>query len=121
MRGPRLDDFCGFLGLGCCGSQFRGIPQFRELFSPAPPEGALALLSGFGDYGSGSRLLGPSGSVGAIWKPGCEASMSPGLYSSLVPLVQKERRGELIGWDHLIQLPLYHYLEGEAGPLRGRP
>lgn len=59
--------------------------------------------------------------LGAIWKPGCEASMSPGLYSSLGPLVQKERRGELIGWDHLIQLPLYHYLEGEAGPLRGRP
>lgn len=44
--------------------QFRGIPQFWEPFSPAPPEGALALLSGFGDYGSGSRLLGPSGSWG---------------------------------------------------------
>ena len=64
MRGPRLDDFCRFLRLGCCSSQFRGIPQFWEPFSPAPPEGALALLSGFGDYGSGSRLLGPSGSWG---------------------------------------------------------
>lgn len=38
--------------------------------------------------------------------------MAPGLYSSLGPLVQKERREGLIGWDHLIQLPLYHYLEG---------
>ena len=47
--------------------------------------------------------------------------MAPGLYSSLGPLVQKERREGLIGWDHLIQLPLYHYLEGEVGPLRGRP
>ena len=39
---------------GCCSSPFRGIPQSWEHFSPAPPEGALALLSGFGDYIQGA-------------------------------------------------------------------
>ena len=54
----------GSYGLDACSSQFRCIPLFWEPFSPASPEGALAQLSGLQAYGSGSRLLGPSGSGG---------------------------------------------------------
>lgn len=68
--------------------------------------------SGFGDHSSGSRLLGPLSGSGGPSGNRCEASMAPGLYSSLGPLVQKGETEGLIGWDHLIQLPLYHYLEG---------
>lgn len=59
--------------------------------SPAPPEGALALLSGSGITVQ-EQTAGPSGSGGPSGNRVVRLDVAPGLYSSLGPLVQKERR-----------------------------
>lgn len=61
--------------------------------------------------------LGPAGSGGAIWKPGCEASMAQGPHLSVGQPDHKDTKGDLI--DSLkiktisssIPLPLFKSLD----------
>lgn len=65
---------------------FLPSPARRRPYPPQRP-GGLWLLP----ETNGSRWL-----WGAVWRPGCEASMALGPYSSLGQPVHKERRGNLI-------------------------